>query len=72
MTNTLAISNFCQRNESNFVDVLCSFLKMGLNLETLIDFTKHKQELQTHLREKDNQKYVSSLSKSKIYSPKKF
>lgn len=64
MTNTLAISNFCQRNESNFVDVICSFYKMGVNIDILIDFIKGKQELQSHLREKDNQKYVSSLSKS--------
>ena len=65
MMNTVAISNFCQRNESNFVDVLCAFFKMGVNLDLLIDFIKNKQDLQAHLREKDNQKYVSSLSKSK-------
>ena len=65
MVNTLSITNFCQRNESNFVDLISYFFKMGINMDILIEFIKSKQDLQKHLREKDNQKYASSLSKSK-------
>jgi hypothetical protein len=64
MTNTTAIAGFCQRSEVNFVDLVSYFYKIGLNIDLLIDFVKSKKELQTYLREKDNQKYVSSLSKS--------
>lgn len=72
MTNTSAIANFCQRGEVNFVDLVSYFYKMGFNIDMLIEFMKSKKELQSYLREKDNQKYVSSLSKSKNKLTQKF
>lgn len=66
MSTTVSMANFCQRSEVNFVDMITCFFKMGVNLDVLSEFIKTKQDLQSHLREKDNQKYVSSLSKSRI------
>jgi len=63
MSGTVTISNFCQRNESNFVDLVSTFLKNGVNLNGLVGFIKAKTELQEHMRLKGNQKYASSLSK---------
>lgn len=69
MVNTVSISNFCQRNESNFVDLISTLYKMQVKVDLLgelSDFIKLKTDLQQHMRDKGNQKYANSLSKSKL------
>ncbi len=66
MSNTVSISNFCQRNESNFVDLISTIFKLDIKPDILCDFIKAKSDLQQHMREKGNQKYANSLSKSKL------
>lgn len=66
MSQTLSITNFCQRNESNFVDVISTFYRTGIctDFQILVDFIRDKNSLQENMRAKGNQKFANSLSKS--------
>ena len=66
MAQTLSITNFCQRNESNFVDVISTFYRTGIctDFQILVDFIRDKNSLQENMRAKGNQKFANSLSKS--------
>ena len=65
MSRTLAITNLCQRNESNFVDLITAFNELKIKFD-FADFIKQKTAAQRHMKDRGAKHYLNSLSKSNV------